>query len=677
MNEIVREAPEKPSEGRFSALRRALSLFLIPISYMYLEALLAKLCALDPENYRLGGSLLAAFAFGMLCNTCAFAFRRKWAGFAAAFLLLEIGCFYFCVQFFVSNSYQTFMDPLTLFQGAGGVVDEFGEDLSRLIREGMGYIAAFHAPVLLLLICAKFWDFRRGKGAWMPAAALLCGVFLQSMAMGSFAMDASGAAKYTYEYAFSDGIRCFGLLTSTERDLVYAVTGVPQKKTAKARKGEPAFSGSGSGEAPAFFGSNKLDIDFAQLAEEEPDPAIASIHSYVAEQKPSLKNEYTGLMEGKNLVVICAESFAGEAISEELTPTLYRMATKGIVFEDYYQPFWGGSTTSGEFAVLTGLVPVNHANSMQQIIGHNNATCVGRYLMPQGYTCLAYHNGDFDYYNRYLTHPWLGFTHFISNGTGMEDYLTDMWPPSDTEMMAATVGDWIDEDKFYVYYMTYSGHSIYNFTHHEQAIKHKDLVEGLNASTKIKSYIAAQLELEDAVKIVFDRLEKAGLLDDTLIVLTSDHYPYALQNSMIWANDRDYVSELYGYPASNEALRDHNALIMWSGAIEKLEESIVVKQPICSIDIAPTVLNLMGADFDSRLFAGRDVLSTDEGLALWNSYSWKTEKGFYDAVYGRFTPAEGETANEAYIDEMKELVREKLAYCREVLATDYFAYVFR
>ncbi|MCR4804161.1 MAG: sulfatase-like hydrolase/transferase, partial [Clostridia bacterium] len=583
MKKNPREMPEIPQNGRFTALRRALSVLLIPISYMFLEGLLAHL-TLDPAGYRFGGAMLSAFALGMLCNAAVFAFRRKWAGFAAAFVLLEIACLYFCVQFFVNNSYQTFMDPLTILQGAGGVADEFGEDVARLVREGAGYIAAFHAPVIALLCSAKLWDFRRGKGAWAPAAALLCGVFLQSLAMGAQTMDPAGAAKYTYEYAFNDGISCFGLITSTERDVVYAFRGVPERKAVKKAAPASAFAGSGDGGAPAFFGSNKLDIDFDALAEEESDLSVAAIHRYVAEQKPSLKNEYTGLMEGKNLIVICAESFAAEAISEELTPTLYRMAAKGIVFEDYYQPFWGGSTTSGEFAVLTGLVPVNHANSMQQIIGHDNATCIGRYLQPLGYTCIAYHNGDFDYYNRYLTHPCLGFDRFISNGTGMEDYLTDMWPPSDTEMMEATIDDWIGEDHFYAYYMTYSGHSIYNFTHQEQAIKHQDEVEGLDASTKIKSYIASQLELEEAVTILYGRLEEAGLLDDTLIVLTSDHYPYALQNSMIWANDRDYLYELYGYAASDEALRDHNALIMWSGAIEKLDEPIVVKQPVCSTD---------------------------------------------------------------------------------------------
>ncbi len=652
-------------------LRRTVSLLALPAAFMYLEWMLARDCALS-QGYHPGTALLAGAAFGLLCDLVVFAFRNKRAGFAAALILTEIGCLYFCVQFFVNNSYQTFMDPLTIFQGAGGVMEEFGEDLARLIREGTGYIMQYHVPLIALIVLYPVWDFTR-RSRWTWAYVALAAVFVQSLAAASTQTDVFSAPKYTYEYVFNDGIRNFGLITSTQRDVVYSVAGVPDrpKKTAGL-----VTRGSSSAGAPAFHGLNKLDIDFAALAASEGNAAISDVHRYMAAQKPTVKNEYTGLFEGKNLIVICAESFSGEVVSEELTPTLYRMAENGIRFEDYYQPFWGGSTTSGEFATLTGIVPVNHANSMQQIIGHNNATCAGYYLMRDGYTATAYHNGDYDYYIRYQTHPWLGFERFVSNGTGMEDYLTDMWPPSDTEMMECTIDDWIDDDRFYVYYMTYSGHSIYNFTHHEQAIKHKDLVQGLDASTKIKSYIAANLELEDAMAILFQRLEEADLLDDTLIVLTSDHYPYALQNSMIWANDRDYVSELYGYPASNEALRDHNLLLFWSGMLEE-REKITVTQPVSSIDIVPTILNLMGVDFDSRIYPGRDVLSTDEGLVMWNSYSWMTEKGFYDSTTGRFTPKkEGEPVDSDYIDSVKDVVRDKLNYCRNVIERDYFSYVF-
>ena len=564
------------------------------------------------------------------------------------------------------------MDPVTIFQGAGGVMDEFGEDVARLIREGAGIIVRYHIPVIALIVLYPLWDFTR-NGRWTLICLALAGIFTQSMAAGSTQMDSFAAPKYTYEYVFNDGIRNFGLITSTQRDVIYSVAGVPDRP----KKSAGIVSrGSSSNGAPAFHGLNKLDIDFAALAASESDPGVSAVHSYVADQKATVKNEYTGMFAGKNLIVICGETFCAEAVREDLTPTLYRLASNGIRFEDYYHPFWGGSTTSGEFAVLTGIVPVNNANSMQQIIGHDNETCIGYYLMPQGYLSLAYHNGDYDYYNRYKTHPWLGFERFISNGTGMEGYLTDMWPPSDTEMMLGSIDDWIAEEPFYIYYMTYSGHSIYNFTHHQQAIKHKDAVKDLDCSTKIKAFLASQIELEEAVAILMDRLTEADLLDDTVIVITGDHYPYALQNSMIWANDRDYVSELYGYPASNEALRDHEILIVWNGELEKREEPIVVSQPCSSIDIIPTVLNLMGIDYDSRLYPGRDLLSTDEGLVMWNSYSWKTEKGFYDATTGRFTPAEGETADPDYIDSVKETVREKLTYCRNVIERDYFKYVF-
>jgi lipoteichoic acid synthase len=105
-------------------------------------------------------------------------------------------------------------------------------------------------------------------------------------------------------------------------------------------------------------------------------------------------------------------------------------------------------------------------------------------------------------------------------------------------------------------------------------------------------------------------------------------------------------------------------------------DPITVTQPISSIDIVPTILNLMGVEYDSRLYPGRDVLSTDEGLVMWNSYSWKTEKGFYDAGTGRFTPAEGQTADADYIDSVKDIVRDKLNYCKNVIEKDYCSYVF-
>ena len=63
------------------------------------------------------------------------------------------------------------------------------------------------------------------------------------------------------------------------------------------------------------------------------------------------------MFQGKNLILFTAESFSPWFISEELTPTLYRLTHEGFVFDNFYQPGWGQSTTGGEYAVMTGLLP--------------------------------------------------------------------------------------------------------------------------------------------------------------------------------------------------------------------------------------------------------------------------------------------------------------------------------
>ena len=108
---------------------------------------------------------------------------------------------------------------------------------------------------------------------------------------------------------------------------------------------------------PVDYGYNMLDIDFTALAESTGDGTLASLHRYMAARTPSRRNQYTGMFAGKNLILLTAESFSPWFISQELTPTLYRLTHEGFVFSNYYQPGWGQSTTGGEFAVLTGLLP--------------------------------------------------------------------------------------------------------------------------------------------------------------------------------------------------------------------------------------------------------------------------------------------------------------------------------
>ena len=385
------------------------------------------------------------------------------------------------------------------------------------------------------------------------------------------------------------------------------------------------------------------------------------------------KNEYTGMFKGKNLILITAEAFSREVIDPELTPTLYRLANEGICFEDYYQPMWGGSTSSGEFSVLTGLVSASGTNSIKDSRQQDLFLSIGKQLQKQGYFSAAYHDHLYTFYDRDKTHTYYGYDTFMGLHNGMEEGVDEVWPESDLQMMDFTVPKYIDKQPFSIYYMTVSGHCRYNYLGNKMSKKNYDAVKDLDCSETVKCYLASQLELEYAMESLVRQLEEAGIADDTLIVLTADHYPYGLEGGTTWGNAKDYVAELYGYDPTSEIQRDHNALIMWSGCLEG--KNIKIETPTYSLDILPTISNLFGVEFDSRLLVGRDVFSDAEPIVLWYDYSWVTDKGSYNSETRKFTPAPGVEVDDAYVERIKNIVYNKIYYSREVQNVDYFNYL--
>ena len=122
--------------------------------------------------------------------------------------------------------------------------------------------------------------------------------------------------------------------------------------------------------------------------------------------------------------------------------------------------------------------------------------------------------------------------------------------------------------------------------------------------------------------------------------------------------------------------RDHNALIIWSPVLEEMDP-VVITEPSYSVDILPTLLNLFDLEYDSRLLAGRDVLSETEGLVIWPDYSWRTSKGTYYVLENRFVSADGSVVDPAYIENMKAIVRNKMTFSFNVIELDYYNKLFR
>jgi lipoteichoic acid synthase len=145
---------------------------------------------------------------------------------------------------------------------------------------------------------------------------------------------------------------------------------------------------------------NVMDIDFQTLADNESNETIRDMHNYFSSLDPSRTNEYTGIFKGHNLILIVAESFYPYAIREDLTPTLYMMANEGFVFNNFYNPLFGVSTSDGEYVACEGLLPKPGVWSFY-ISGRNYMPfAFGNQLRALGYITKAYHNHTYTYYNR-------------------------------------------------------------------------------------------------------------------------------------------------------------------------------------------------------------------------------------------------------------------------------------
>ncbi|MBO5413225.1 MAG: LTA synthase family protein, partial [Clostridia bacterium] len=55
-----------------------------------------------------------------------------------------------------------------------------------------------------------------------------------------------------------------------------------------------------------------------------------------------------------------------------------------------------------------------------------------------------------------------------------------------------------------------------------------------------------------------------------------------------------------------------------------------------SLDVLPTVLNLFGFDYDSRLLMGRDIFSDSEPFVIFSNRSFILKNGRYNATTKRF-----------------------------------------
>ncbi len=424
-------------------------------------------------------------------------------------------------------------------------------------------------------------------------------------------------------------------------------------------------------EQPPTIAPQQFAIDFAALHALADNAHQTWLADYIESLQPTTTNEYTGMFEGYNLIFLTAEGFSSYAVREDLTPTLHRLVNSGFVFDNYYVPLWQTSTSDGEYINCTGLIPDGQF-SMRESGDNGMEYVLPKFFAAEGVNSYAYHNNSLTYYDRYITHPNLGYN-FKScklgeaSGPEWEAQIFPMenpgaWPASDLEMMQGTVSEYVNEERFHVYYMTVSGHMNYNFKGNAMAYKNRDAVADVELSENARAYLACNIELDKALEYLLEQLAAAGQLEKTVICLNADHYPYGMS--------QEEYEELAGNPLSEGMDLYRNSLILWNAGME--EEPVHVEKVCGSMDILPTLLNLFGFEYDSRMYAGRDIFSDEEGLVIFKDRSFVTDSLVYIRKGKEATWLKDVEDKETYLSDLQKEVKDRYQFSAYVLQEDYY-----
>lgn len=458
-------------------------------------------------------------------------------------------------------------------------------------------------------------------------------------------------------------VRKMGLLASTSLSLERKLFGfIP-----KTEKSEDILTNKKTALADSLDIKYNMDdnINIEELYQRENNEIIKGLHDYFRKQSATEQNNYTGIFKDKNVILIMAESFDEIAIDKELTPTLYKLKNEGIIFNNYFAPKYPASTADGEYMLEWATLPIIGENySLIDMVYNTNPYILPRILKNNNYKTYVYHDYS-GYYNRRKSYfSTLNFDGEKYCGEGIETRC-EYFHGSDMDMMDQTIDDYINQDKFYAYYITLSGHGSYDSSNFV-AEKHLSKVNNLPYSYQVKYYLAANIDFDLAMNKLVTKLEEANKLDDTVIVISSDHSPYYLSNKE--------VNSISKIDRDNKFDRNRGSLIIYNKGLKEHKE---INKYAMNIDVLPTVLNMLGIPYDSRLIIGKDIMAhNNEGVVIFPDRSWINDKGSYDTLSSTFTPFKN-NIDEKYIQKITNEVNEKYNISVSMQYNDYYKYIFK
>lgn len=689
--------PVKSSaEPRRQKRRRFTTIVYFSLLLVYLE-LMFHIFMFHNIRFALIYPILFALTLGTILGTICRLFKRK-VNRILMITFTAILCVLFCAEVIYKGFFDTFFALFGVLGVAGQALDFLDSIFRTILSSLIPLLFLLVIPMVFVVFFAPRYISVKRKPPLTHMITIAEGLVIHIIMLLFLLIGGrdtfSGYDLYFHSFSVDESVDTLGVMTTTYLSGKNKITGGGSSakilieeptgdtpSSADASDIPPASTAEGTGDTPASAPTavvdtspNILDIDFDKIISDSGNSKdVQSLVEYIQSKSGTNKNEYTGMFKGYNLIWITAEGLDECIINESWTPTLYKMATQGFHFKNYYSPLWYGSTSGGEWANLTGTVP-NNGNyvSLENSgkIGLNMLFTAGRQATRLGYNTNGWHNNSATYYGRNLSFPNMGYE-WHGTDSGYDPEVSEssgkaLWPQSDIRLIDESFDTYASNEPFMTYYITVSGHVEYNFSGNAMAKRNQDKVANLTYSDAAKAYIACNLELEYAMQDLLQRLQNAGIADRTLIVLAPDHVPYSYMS-----DETNIVEEIKGTDL-DEIESYRNTLIIYSPS---MTQPVEVDKYCCSIDILPTVSNLMGWDYDSRMMVGQDILSDAEQFIMFPGLSFITDKCIYNKKQDKVTSLTGEDISEDYISQMSKKAYNWYTISDLLYSTDFYKYV--
>ena len=429
------------------------------------------------------------------------------------------------------------------------------------------------------------------------------------------------------------------------------------------------------------------------------DTAAKEFRDFYSIKEASSSNEYTGIFEGRNVIVIHNESFQNIALrtsfnGNEVAPNLNRLKDEGLYFSNYYAQASSGTSSDSEFTLATSLLPVTNGAVAVSYWNREYET-IQKLLKDKGYRTISMHGNNGDFWNRNNFHKSLGYDKFYSKADFDVDEVIGLGL-SDKSFFRQAVQklktESLENEKFYATLIMLSNHTPFDDLekYGEFDVDIKENVTTINENgeeviqevsypymegTKLGNYFKSAHYADSAIGLLMEELDKEGLLDNTVVVIYGDHdaklpkadfsrlYNYDKEtDDEIDSEREDYINvDYYKYELDRSV-----PLIIWTKD-KKINKTVDTVMGM--YDLAPTLDNMLGVVPKYNL--GNDIMSLSDNIVVFPNGNWLTNNIYYNSQKDQYKVLNTDyIVNNDEISKNSEYASKRLSVSNDIILYD-------